>query len=90
MKNDLISREALKEATKNFTDCDGFNPVWQIIDNSPTVAEMTERQTGKWIKERAAFGWAMDCVKCSICGFNPTNKSYFCPFCGARMTEGME
>ena len=37
MDNDLISREALKEATKSFTDCDGFNPVWQIIDNVPTV-----------------------------------------------------
>ena len=38
MNNDLISREALKEATKSFVDCDGFNPVWQIIDNAPTVA----------------------------------------------------
>lgn len=37
MDNDLISREALKEATKNFIDCDGFNPVWQIIDNAPKV-----------------------------------------------------
>lgn len=37
MNNDLISREALKEATKSFVDCDGFNPVWQIIDNAPTV-----------------------------------------------------
>lgn len=36
-KGDLISREALKKATKSFTDCDGFNPVWQIIDNAPTV-----------------------------------------------------
>ena len=37
MDNDLISREALKEATKSFVDCDGFNPIWQIIDNAPTV-----------------------------------------------------
>lgn len=37
MNNDLISREALKKATKSFTDCDGFNPVWQIIDNAPTI-----------------------------------------------------
>ena len=36
MNNDLISREALKKATKHFTDCDGFNPVWLIIDNAPT------------------------------------------------------
>ena len=27
----------LKRATTSFTDCDGFNPVWQIIDNAPTV-----------------------------------------------------
>lgn len=39
MSNDLISREALKEATKSFIDCDGFNPVWQIIDNAPTVSK---------------------------------------------------
>ena len=37
MNNDLISREALKEATKSFVDCDGFNPVWQIIDNATAV-----------------------------------------------------
>ena len=37
MDNDLISREALKKATKRFTDSDGFNPIWQIIDNAPTV-----------------------------------------------------
>jgi len=30
MNNELISREALKKATASFTDCDGFNPVWQI------------------------------------------------------------
>lgn len=33
----LIDADALKEATKSFTDCDGFNPVWQIIDNAPTI-----------------------------------------------------
>lgn len=36
-EGDLISRGALKEATKSFVDCDGFNPIWQIIDNAPTV-----------------------------------------------------
>ena len=36
-QGDLISRDALKDATKCFTDCDGFNPFWQIIDNAPTV-----------------------------------------------------
>ena len=66
MNNDLISREALKKETKSFTDCDGFNPVWQIIDNVPTV-DLDERDndafetgyikglcenrpTGKWLK----------------------------------------
>lgn len=37
MNNDLISRSTLKEKTKSFIDCDGFNPVWQIIDEAPTV-----------------------------------------------------
>ena len=41
---DLISREALKTATKSFTDCDGFNPVWQIIDNAPTVEVENTKQ----------------------------------------------
>lgn len=35
----LIDAEALKEATKGFIDCDGFNPVWQIIDNALTVED---------------------------------------------------
>ena len=38
-KEYLISREALKKATTSFTDCDGFNPVWQIIDNAPTISD---------------------------------------------------
>ena len=33
----LVNADALKEATKHYTDSDGFNPVWQIIDNAPTV-----------------------------------------------------
>ena len=37
MNNDLISRSGLKAKTRTFIDCDGFNPVWQIIDEAPTV-----------------------------------------------------
>ena len=45
MTNDLISRSALKEKTKTFIDCDGFNPVWQIIDEAPTVDAISNEES---------------------------------------------
>lgn len=33
----LIDADALKEETTQFGDLYGFNPVWQIIDNAPTI-----------------------------------------------------
>lgn len=55
MNNDLISRQSLKEATKTFVDCDGFNPVWQIIDNTPTenaisIEESYERYSKGYLR----------------------------------------
>lgn len=32
-----IDADALKKETTQFGDLYGFNPVWQIIDNAPTV-----------------------------------------------------
>ena len=55
MNNDLISREALKKATKSFTDCDGFNPVWQIIDKAPTVEYTFEEAYQKTICENKLY-----------------------------------
>lgn len=63
MNNDLISREALKEATKNFTDCDGFNPVWQIIDNAPTVIATEDCIS----REGAINALSHDRVCCNVC-----------------------
>lgn len=40
-----IDADNLKDKTKQFTDCDGFNLVWQIIDNAPTI-EITDYDTG--------------------------------------------
>lgn len=33
----LIDADELKKETTQFGDLYGFNPVWQIIDNAPTV-----------------------------------------------------
>ena len=32
-----VDADYLKEHTKHYKDCDGYNPVWEIIDNAPTV-----------------------------------------------------
>lgn len=104
--DDLISRSALKEATKSFADCDGFNPVWQIIDNAPTVEVPNysgqiapdllrswgyeKRPTGKWID----LDSMVDKAKCSNCKkiviTEPFGHSKFCPNCGAKMDGGKE
>ena len=42
MNNDLISREALKKALKEYKYCGFYDKVIEIIDNAPTVETYTE------------------------------------------------
>ena len=42
MNNDLISREALREALKEYKYCGFYDKVIEIIDNAPTVETYTE------------------------------------------------
>ena len=63
LNNDLISREALKEATKSFIDCDGFNPVWQIIDNVPTVDAYPFEQVQELVKLNQQFAQEIENLK---------------------------
>ena len=41
-KGDLISREALKKALKEYKYCGFYDKVIEIIDNAPTVETYTE------------------------------------------------
>ena len=44
-------------------------------------AEVVKR--GKWIEFKRTY---LEC-RCSICGWEVTEKSDFCPYCGAKMDE---
>ena len=95
----LIDADKLKEATKSFTDCDGFNPVWQIIDNAPTVdlntklsvAYLKGRRQGQ-SEARPTASWIHitgDVCECSNCRDREIPMSMmsctYCPSCGAKM-----
>lgn len=103
MNNDLISREALKEAIKD-NGYSHYFEILDIIDNAPTVNPFERigticnencgvyRPHGKWIKQE--WGYV-----CSVCGVsndyaydNNIHKftDYFCPNCGAKMEGGEE
>lgn len=87
MNNDLISREALKEALHNeIGDHALSTAIDRVIDNAPTVEE---RPQGEWIKWNfKTFGAMGDWeYKCSNCGKVYDGEYNFCPNCGADMRE---
>lgn len=99
----LIDADALKEATKTFIDCDGFNPVWEIIDHAPTVDAISNDEGyemyGKGYMRGYERGkaeaipkgeWIIehDWVHCSSCGHEQNYPSNFCSKCGANMRKG--
>lgn len=98
MNNDLISREALKEAIeKNGCRHSHYFDIFDVIDDAPTV----EQPTGEWIHREA-----MDFIDenhvlhqhfmCKDCGFihdfidGHTSQYQYCPQCGTmlKMTGG--
>lgn len=106
MNNDLISRSELKKATASFTDCDGFNPVWQIIDSAPSVYdnpysdgredryiegyEEAKRESARPQGEWKNVGFMV--CECNNCKeqFHELEANNYCPNCGASMKGGAE
>jgi len=91
MKNDLVSREALKEALEvtQYNDIDDLTKTERLIDNAPTVCERYENFCGVLVHERPRGEWIYDyrTCKCSVCNFTTVIDTYnFCPNCGAQMT----
>ena len=86
-KNEEIARTALGLAEHYLIKAENQARQIQNLErrNQPT--------RGKWVKwfGKQCWGW-----ECSVCGNKPLLKydsdvkSAFCPFCGARMTEGGE
>lgn len=79
--NDLISREALKEALNNEIGDHALSvAIDRVIDNAPTV----ELKQGEWItKGFEPFG------KCNICG-GICEINNFCGHCGVKMKYNTE
>ena len=86
MSSDLISREALKKALKEYKYCGFYDKVIEIIDNAPTVEE---RPQGEWICiTKSTFPqYQPDEYKCSECSGPSSIEYYFCPHCGADMRD---
>ena len=86
MNNDLISREALKEAFEDlfYNDVDDQERTERLIDNAPTVEV---RPQGKWKHIIDEY----NDVECPFCGFQEDGiYNNFCPKCGADMRGGAE
>ena len=94
----------LKRATTSFTDCDGFNPVWQIIDNAPTV-DIKDQIAGAYNEGYACgsrentrpqgewtIGYTAKQKKVAVCNLcnciSFQGKTNFCHNCGADMRKG--
>ena len=100
MNNDLISREALKEALKeahiNRTltfDIATFGCVMNIIDNAPRVDAIVNtievRPQGKWIDHSLEnLLWGHN--ECPFCHKRSNSDASYCQYCGARMERAEE
>ena len=61
----------------------GFNEIARVIDDASTVdAEPVRHSKWKEHKDYPALAYL-----CSDCGYFTTYRSYYCPYCGARMDE---
>ena len=97
--DDLISRQKVIDALADMhckSDEDGYvwiirSDAWARIDALPSVTP--EQKRGKW---ETVEDWDGDeHYRCSECGAEfvlidgtpEDNDNYFCPHCGARMTE---
>lgn len=92
MNNDLISREALKEAIKNLYNGTldgivkfGIEKAYEEIDNAPAVVE---RPQGEWLHPYKS-DIACECSNCHI-QMPITDYFNFCPNCGTQMKGGAE
>ena len=56
----------------------------QIIDNIP-VADVVERQRGKWEYKPSLYPYGVEHFECSLCGESVVDRTNFCPNCGADM-----
>lgn len=88
MKNDLISREALRKAfhyrIKFFNKSD-WDKAMLIIDTIPATEE---RPLGEWIMNKtSARGRYYTCTNCKKVS---RNNFDYCPMCGADMREGRQ
>ena len=99
MNNDLISREALREALKEYKYCGFYDKVIEIIDNAPTV----DTSNAKNLEERDADAYETGYLDGHVDGYLKAEKDYArtqgewklvsdinndidvaCPFCNER------
>lgn len=98
---DCISREQAIEWVDNLRkmdECFGnhkgdYYPLSEVIDRLQNVPSVTPQgpKTGYWIStETKGVRYAFWCrYKCSLCG-GLSDRTNFCPNCGARMVEPQE
>ena len=95
MNTDSISRQAvidlmMQKWGENFSGDDAMQESIDAIREMPSVTPQ-EPKTGKWIStETKGVRYAFWCrYKCSLCG-GLSDRTNFCPNCGARMVEPQE
>lgn len=81
---------ASKRYAEELEQVPSARPTEEVIDlrGHGTVLRLAIRTTGEWIVERSGNGWNDWLnVTCSVCGkkFERTDKTNFCPSCGADM-----
>lgn len=105
MKNDLISREALRKAFHEriwYFDKSSWDEANAIIDNAPTVCGNNPKwcescvSKGKCASTRVQGEWIFLSpdepmkVECPFCHERKCCVSNYCDYCGAKMKGGAE
>ena len=56
-----------------------------IINKMPTI-DITPMKYGQWIEHK---DYPRLAYLCSECNYFTTNRSYYCPYCGAKMDKNL-
>ena len=89
--DEYIERETIKAAMIHYGFKSPDMTVTEFVEDELPAADVAPVLHGQWIeKEKYNFGIMYDCSLCGDRILDNGHHWYYCPNCGARMTEDID